>query len=115
MPISCAVNDIMIKGELHDALAPHTALACRIKGVIRGTVFNRGTSLMLKVTLNVGWEKSKLTFKKGEIAYDPVDEWLVIFLKDTQQGKKYNLIGQLDYTESLEKVRTGSSLEIRFS
>jgi len=92
----------MIRGALYDAVSPHTVLACRIRGLIQGTAFNRGAYLMLKVTLNVGYEKSRQSFKAGEVAYDPADEWLIIFLRDTQQARNCNPIGILEDLSSIE-------------
>jgi hypothetical protein len=117
IPILLSINNVIdIEGELVRHLSPLTIK--KILGClpISQLVINfQNKYIQINIELNIGIEKPKNIFKKGDIAFSPISNSICIFLNDYYHNNQLNHIGFVknDDLEKLKKTKAGDILNIR--
>jgi len=117
IPILLSINNVIdIEGELVRHLSPLTIK--KILGClpISQLVINfQNKYIQVSIELNIGIEKPKNIFKKGDIAFSPISNSICIFLNDYDHNNQLNHIGFVknDDLEKLKKTKAGDILNIR--
>lgn len=117
IPILLSINNVIdIEGELVRHLSPLTIK--KILGClpISQLVINfQNKYIQINIELNIGIEKPKNIFKKGDIAFSPISNSICIFLNDYDHNNQLNHIGFVknDDLEKLKKTKAGDILNIR--
>ena len=117
IPILLSINNVIdIEGELVRHLSPLTIK--KILGClpISQLVINfQNKYIQVSIELNIGIEKPKNIFKKGDIAFSPISNSICIFLNDYYHNNQLNHIGFVknDDLEKLKKTKAGDILNIR--
>ncbi len=76
-----------------------------------------GKFIYVQVDLQLGSEKPINTFKKGDLAFSPLGNFLCIFLDDAILNQKLNLLGRVtsDNVDILQSFKVGDYLSIEKS
>jgi len=117
IPILLSINNVIdIEGELVRHLSPLTIK--KILGClpISQLVINfQNKYIQVSIELNIGIEKPKNIFKKGDIAFSPISNSICIFLNDYDHNNQLNHIGFVknDDLEKLKKTKACDILNIR--
>jgi len=117
IPILLSINNVIdIEGELVRHLSPLTIK--KILGClpISQLVINfQNKYIQINIELNIGIEKPKNIFKKGDITFSPISNSICIFLNDYNHNNQLNHIGFVknDDLEKLKKTKAGDILNIR--
>lgn len=76
-----------------------------------------GKFIYIQVALQLGSEKPVNSFKKGDIAFSPLGNFLCIFLCDATLDQKLNLLGRVtsNNIDILQSFRVGDYLSINKS
>ena len=117
IPILLSINNVIdIEGELVRHLSPLTIK--KILGClpISQLIINfQNKYIQINIELNIGIEKPKNIFKKGDIAFSPISNSICIFLNDYYHNNQLNHIGFVknDDLEKLKKTKAGDILNIR--
>ncbi len=85
----------------------------------RGIVLE-GNRLAFKANINTGVEKPTMSVKKGDIAYQPLGDEILIFFEDVDKTfSKVNVIGNLkntsDITNILKKITLSAKISVKLS
>src|SRR5919107_5842049 len=109
IPISISINNtIDMKGELVRHLSPLTIKKILSCFPISQLIINfQNKYIQINLELNIGIEKPKNVFKKGDIAFSPISNSICIFLNDHTHGNQLNHIGfvKKDHLENLKKTK----------
>lgn len=79
---------------------------------IKAFAINRGSYYMFRIPVRVGAEKPETSFKEGDVAFDYMGGWLLIFVKDSSYFGKANLIGNVE--GKMPEIKSGTELIITF-
>ena len=108
--------------ELHGEFRRHLSPLTIKKLVNVFPLFGRinsydGKFIYIHVELQLGSEKPVNSFKKGDIAFSPLGNFLCIFLCDATLDQKLNLLGRVtsDNINILQSFRVGDHLGINKS
>ncbi|MDF0681074.1 MAG: cyclophilin-like family protein [Candidatus Nitrosocosmicus sp.] len=106
------------KGELKRHLSPLTVN--KLLGIfpIYGRINSyEGRFIYIQVGLQIGSEKPLNTFKKGDLAFSPLGNFICIFLGDALLNQKMNLLGRITSgnIDILQSFRVGDNLRIERS
>ena len=117
IPILLSINNVIdIEGELVRHLSPLTIKKILSCLPISQLVINfQNKYIQVSIELNIGIEKPKNIFKKGDIAFSPISNSICIFLNDYYHNNQLNHIGFVknDDLEKLKKTKAGDILNIR--
>lgn len=117
IPILLSINNVIdIEGELVRHLSPLTIKKILSCLPISQLVINfQNKYIQINIELNIGIEKPKNIFKKGDIAFSPISNSICIFLNDYYHNNQLNHIGFVknDDLEKLKKTKAGDILNIR--
>lgn len=117
IPILLSINNVIdIEGELVRHLSPLTIKKILSCLPISQLVINfQNKYIQINIELNIGIEKPKNIFKKGDIAFSPISNSICIFLNDYNHNNQLNHIGfvKIDDLEKLKKTKAGDILNIR--
>lgn len=115
IPIKIEVNGTILYGEIVRHLSPltvkkiieHLPLSGRINKFEKIFVY-------IKTTLELGSEKPKKDFKKGDLAFSHSGSFICIFLNDHIHNQPFNHIGNVmsENLDNLYTVETGKTLTI---
>jgi hypothetical protein len=95
-------------------LSPMTVNAVKMKLPIYGRV-NRPSDALICIISQIvaGLEKSQSMFKKGDLAFMPLNGSICIFLKDTRTARPMNHLGHISSgLDVLENLGTGDTVSI---
>ncbi len=79
---------------------------------VKVLTINRGSYYMFRVPVRVGAEKPESSFKEGDIAFDYMGGWLLIFIKSTTYFGKANFIGKVE--SKMPVIKPGTELILTF-
>jgi uncharacterized protein len=117
IPILLSINNVIdIEGELVRHLSPLTIKKILSCLPISQLIINfQNKYIQINIELNIGIEKPKNIFKKGDIAFSPISNSICIFLNDYYHNNQLNHIGFVknDDLEKLKKTKAGDILNIR--
>ncbi len=116
IPIKIGLNQASIlKGEFRRHLSPLTIKKLLSLFPIYGRINSyNGKFIYVQVDLQLGSEKPALSFKKGDLAFSPVGNFLCIFLSDAILKQKLNPLGRVtsDNIDILNSFKAGDYLSI---
>ena len=119
IPLKIELNQAReLQGEFRRHLSPLT-----IKKLINlFPLFGRinrydGKFIYIQIELQLGSEKPTGSFKKGDIAFSPLGNFLCIFISDASMDQKLNLLGKVtsDNIDILQSFKVGDYLSINKS
>ena len=117
IPILLSINNVIdVEGELVRHLSPLTIKKILSCLPISQLIVNfQNKYIQINIELNIGIEKPKNIFKKGDIAFSPISNSICIFLNDYNHNNQLNHIGivKKDDLEKLKKTKAGDILNIR--
>jgi uncharacterized protein len=117
IPILITINNVIdLEGELVRHLSPLTIKRIISRLPITNLVNNfQNNFIQIKFELDIGIEKPKTIFKKGDIAFSPISNNLCIFLNNFVHNQQLNLVGFIkeDGTNELLKTKAGDFISIR--
>ena len=117
IPILLSINNVIdVEGELVRHLSPLTIKKILSCLPISQLIINfQNKYIHINIELNIGIEKPKNIFKKGDIAFSPISNSICIFLNDYNHNNQLNHIGIVknDDLEKLKKTKAGDILNIR--
>ena len=117
IPILISINNaIDIEGELVRHLSPLTIKKILTCFPISQLIINfQNKYIQIKIELDIGIEKPKNIFRKGDIAFSPISNSICIFLNDHIHNNQLNHVGfvKVDDVEKLKKTKAGDILYIR--
>lgn len=119
IPIKISSNQALeLEGELKRHLSPLTVN--KLLGIfpIYGRINSyEGRFIYIQVGLQIGSEKPLNTFKKGDLAFSPLGNFICIFLGDALLNQKMNLLGRITSgnIDILQSFRVGDNLRIERS
>jgi len=88
-------------------LAPLTIGALERKMPIKGGLIKSGSMILLRAEVVVGFEKTRSSWKKGDVAFNPSQGFLTVFLSDVS-GPILNPLGSIEGgLEILEMANRG--------
>jgi hypothetical protein len=113
IPIVMSIQNIgQFKGELIRFLSPLTIKKLVYEFPITQRVINyENKYIYLNSNLTVGIEKPKNSFKKGDIAYSPLNNSIYLFLQNLNHNQKFNHLGILNIDKNIE-IKSGSIITI---
>ncbi len=109
-------NDIKLEGELIRHLSPLTIKKILINLPISQLINNfQNKFIQLKLDLDIGVEKPLTKFKKGDIAFSSISNYLCIFLTDYAHNQQFSHIGFIksNNLDELLKTKAGDILSIQ--
>ncbi len=119
IPIKIKFNQAAeLKGEFKRHLSPLTIKNLLSTFPIYGRINNYdGKFIYVQVDLQLGSEKPINTFKKGDLAFSPLGNFLCIFLHDVILNQKLNLLGRVtsDNTDILQSFKVGDYMSFEKS
>lgn len=119
IPIIIELNQASeLKGEFKRHLSPLTIKKLLSAFPIDGRINSfDGKFIYIQVGLQLGSEKSINTFKKGDLAFSPLGNFLCIFLDDAILNQKMNLLGGVtsDNVDILRSFKVGDYLSLKKS
>lgn len=100
--------------ELKKHLSPKTVGTIVRSLPIDGNYHTLGNSIIyIQTTVNSGIERSRTEFKKGDIAFLPVNGGICFFTKDTISPKVMTPIGKITSNiDALSNLKTGDVLTL---
>lgn len=117
IPILISINNaIDIEGELVRHLSPLTIRKILSYFPMSQLIINfQNKYIQINLELNIGIEKPKNIFKKGDIAFSPISNSINIFLSDYTHNNQLNHIGfvKIEHLEKLAKTKAGDILYLR--
>ncbi len=119
IPIIIELNQAFkLKGEFKRHLSPLTIKKLLSAFPISGRI-NRydGKFVYIQVGLQLGSEKPINIFKKGDLAFSPLGNFLCILLDDAILNQKLNLLGRVtsDNVDILRSFKVGDYLSLKKS
>jgi len=119
IPIIIELNQALkIKGEFKRHLSPLTIKKLLSAFPISGRINSYdGKFVYIQVGLQLGSEKPVNIFKKGDLAFSPLGNFLCILLDDAILNQKLNLLGRVtsDYVDILGSFKVGDYLSLKKS
>lgn len=119
IPIKIGLNQALeVEGELKRHLSPLTVKKLLEVFPIYGRINNyEDRFIYIQVGLQIGSEKPVNTFKKGDLAFSPLGNFICIFLDDALLSQKMNLLGRITSgnIDILRSFRVGDYLSIEKS
>ncbi|MFP3136805.1 MAG: hypothetical protein RXP91_00235 [Nitrososphaeria archaeon] len=101
------------EGVLRRAVAPAAVWELERIHRVSGNALIREDSVGIVTRLKVGAAKSRLKFKAGEVAINPADGSLWVFLSDAESRMPLVPLGSvLQGLEGLRSIRRGARLEL---
>ena len=106
IPIVLSINNVIdVEGELVRHLSPLTIKKILSCFPISQLIINfQNKYIQINIELNIGIEKPKNIFKKGDIAFSPISNSICIFLNDHNHNNQLNHIGFVK-NDDLEKLK----------
>jgi hypothetical protein len=102
----------IISATLDAANHPKTINELLRANRVKALTINRGNYYMFRVPVRAGAEKPEASFKEGDIAFDYMGGWLVVFLKNTTYPVKANFIGRVE--NRVAELKPGTEAVILF-
>jgi hypothetical protein len=119
IPIIIELNQAFeLKGEFKRHLSPLTIKKLLSTFPIYGRINSyNGKFIYVHVDLQLGSEKPINIFKKGDLAFSPIGNFLCIFLDDAILNQKLNLLGRVtsDNVDILGSFKVGDNLSLKKS
>ena len=119
IPIIIELNQAFkLKGEFKRHLSPLTIKKLLSAFPISGRINSYdGKFVYIQVGLQLGSEKSINIFKKGDLAFSPLGNFLCILLDDAILNQKLNLLGRVtsDNVDILRSFKVGDYLSLKKS
>ena len=119
IPIIIELNQAFkLKGEFKRHLSPLTIKKLLNAFPISGRINSYdGKFVYVQVGLQLGSEKPINIFKKGDLAFSPLGNFLCILLDDAILNQKLNLLGRVtsDNVDILESFKVGDYLSLKKS
>ena len=119
IPIIIELNQALkIKGEFKRHLSPLTIKKLLSAFPISGRINSYdGKFVYIQVGLQLGSEKPVNIFKKGDLAFSPLGNFLCILLDDAILNQKLNLLGRVtsDNVGILGSFKVGDYLSLKKS
>jgi hypothetical protein len=103
-----------ISCHLKKHLAPRTVRMILEHLPLKGNVHSIGNNIKyLETSIDSGIERGRNEFKKGDIAFLPINGSICFFLADFEPGKTMSIIGKIiKGTEILNDVKPGDILSL---
>jgi len=103
-----------IKCQLKRHLSPMTVGLITRMLPLEGNVHQMGRSIMYFETgINSGIERKRTDFKKGDIAFLPIEGSICFYMDDISDGKPMTIIGKIiDDIEKLSGIKSGDTLSL---
>jgi len=101
-----------IKCQLKRHLSPMTVGLITRMLPLEGNVHQMGRSIIYFETgINSGIERKRTDFKKGDIAFLPIEGSICFYMDDISDGKPMTIIGKIiDDIEKLSGIKSGDTL-----
>jgi hypothetical protein len=119
IPIIIELNEAFkLKGEFKRHLSPLTIKKLLSAFPISGRINSYdGKFVYIQVGLQLGSEKPINIFKKGDLAFSPLGNFLCILLDDAILNQKLNLLGRVtsDNVDILRSFKVGDYLSLKKS
>ncbi len=119
IPIIIELNQAFkLKGEFKRHLSPLTIKKLLSAFPISGRINSYdGKFVYIQVGLQLGSEKPINIFKKGDLAFSPLGNFLCILLDDAILNQKLNLLGRVtsDNVDILRSFKVGDYLSLKKS
>ncbi|TVP39882.1 cyclophilin-like fold protein [Candidatus Nitrosocosmicus arcticus] len=116
IPIKIELNRAReLQGEFRRHLSPLTVKKLINVFPLVGRINSYdGKFIYIQLDVELGSEKPVNSFKKGEIAFSPLGNFLCIFLCDATLDQKMNLLGRVtsDNIDILQSFKVGDHLSI---
>ena len=110
-------NKNVVKGIFRTVLSPFT-----IRKIIEKLPINERAIIMDKnrlvfnVNINGGKEKATRTVKKGDIAYSPLGDEMIIYMEDIEETyNRVNVIGSLINIDDVEEVLKNILMSVKIT
>ena len=113
--ISLGINDkVRITCQLKRHLSPLTVGLITRMLPLNGNAHYLGKSIVyFETKINSGIERKRTDFKKGDIAFLPIEGSICFYLNDVFDGKPMTIIGKiLGDIEQLNEVKTSDILSV---
>ena len=103
-----------IKCQLKRHLSPITVGLITRMLPLEGNVHQMGRSIIYFETgINSGIERKRTDFKKGDIAFLPIEGSICFYMDDISDGKPMTIIGKIiDDIEKLSGIKSGDTLSL---
>ncbi len=103
-----------VSAEFFRHLAPMTVNNIMMKMPIHGRVNRIGDNNICIITqISKGTEKSRTSFRRGEISFLPLNSTICIFLKESKSARPMNPIGSVTSgIDILDKAGTGDTISL---
>ncbi len=109
-----ALAQLILKVQGKEEFRVHLDIANRPKTVneilrvrkISVIILDRGDYYMFKLPIRVGPEKPASEFSEGDVAFDYMGSWVLIFKKNSRYILKANPIGKV--AEKVPNIKSGS-------
>ncbi len=111
-------NNLKLEGELVRHLSPLTIKKILINLPISQLINNfQNKIIQLKLDLDIGVEKPLTKFKKGDIAFSSISNYLCIFITDYTHKQQLSHIGFIksNNIDELLKTKAGDVISIQRS
>ena len=119
IPIIIELNQAFeLKGEFKRHLSPLTIKKLLSAFPIYGRINSYdGKFIYVQVDLQLGSEKPINIFKKGDLAFSPIGNFICIFLDDAILNQKLNLLGRVtsENVDILGSFKVGDHLRLKKS
>ncbi len=119
IPIKIELNQAReLQGEFRRHLSPLTIKKLISVLPLFGRINKYDSKFVyIKIELQLGAEKPAGSFKKGDIAFSPMGNFLCIFISDATLEQKLNLLGRVtsDNIDILQSFKVGDYLSINKS
>ncbi|MGC8593848.1 MAG: hypothetical protein ACP5LF_06155 [Nitrososphaeria archaeon] len=111
--LSIIINEKeIINANLDIANHPKTVNELLRAGKVKALTIKRGSYYMFRIPVRVGAEKPESFFKEGDIAFDYMGGWLLIFIKSGSYFGKANFIGKIE--SKMPEIKPGTELILVF-
>ena len=119
IPIKIQLNQAYtLQGEFRRHLSPLTIKKLTSVLPLIGRINLYASKFVyIKLELQLGAEKPTGSFKKGDIAFSPLGNFLCIFISDATLDQRLNLLGRVttDNIDILQSFKVGDYLSINKS
>jgi hypothetical protein len=110
-------NKNVVKGILRPVLAPLTIgkIVDKLPVIERAMVIEKNR-LVFGININTGWEKETMSVNKGDIAYQPLGDELIIFMEDIEETySRVNIIGNLENLDDVDEILKKISMSVKIT
>ena len=106
-------NDVNIPCQLKRHLSPITVGLIMRMLPLSGNAHQMGKSIVyFETNLNSGIERKKTDFRRGDIAFLPVEGSVCFYIDDVYDGKPMTPIGRTNEIEKLNVVKSSDILSL---